>query len=116
MLQGHLSDAQMKVPLDWMDAFDQLFSAIKLTGKNKKIILFFDELPWMATRKSGVVSALEYFWNRHWSHNPKIKLIVCGSAASWIIKKIINHLIELQGKVWRYYCRGLGQKLRQKQN
>lgn len=93
--------AAMKVPLDWMEAFEQLFSAIKLIEKTKKIILFFDELPWMATRKSGVVSALEYFWNRHWSDDKRIKLIVCGSAASWIIKKIVRNRGGLHNRVTR---------------
>ena len=92
-------DAAMKIPLAWMEAFEELFSAIKLVEKNKKIILFFDELPWMATRKSGVVSALEYFWNRHWSDNKRIKLIVCGSAASWIIKKIVRNRGGLHNRV-----------------
>lgn len=93
--------AAMKVPLNWMEAFDQLFSAIKLLGKTKKIILFFDELPWMATRKSGVISALEYFWNRHWSDDKRVKLIVCGSAASWIIKKIVRNRGGLHNRVTR---------------
>lgn len=93
--------AAMKVPSDWMEAFDQLFSAIKLVEKTKKVILFFDELPWMATRKSGVVSALEYFWNRHWSDDKRVKLIVCGSAASWMIKKIVRNRGGLHNRVTR---------------
>ncbi len=94
--------APLKTSADWMDAFDELLKAIeKITDKNRKIILFFDELPWMATKKSGVVSALEYFWNRHWSDNKKIKLIVCGSAASWIIKKIIKNRGGLHNRITR---------------
>ena len=86
-----------------MDAFEELTNAIKKSPKNRnrKIVLFFDELPWMATRKSGVISALEYFWNRYWVDDPRIKLIVCGSAASWIIKKIIKNRGGLHNRVTR---------------
>jgi len=93
--------ASIKVPINWMDAFDELNRAFTRVPKNKKIVVFFDELPWMATRKSGVVSALEYFWNRYWVSNSKIKLIVCGSAASWIIKKIIKNRGGLHNRVTR---------------
>jgi len=94
--------ATLKVSADWMEAFDELTKAVsQVSEKNKKIILFFDELPWMVTRKSGAVSALEYFWNRHWSDNEKIKLIVCGSAASWIIKKIIKNRGGLHNRITR---------------
>jgi len=93
--------ASIKTPINWMDAFDELTRAFTHAPKNKKILLFFDELPWMATRKSGVISALEYFWNRHWVSNSKIKLIVCGSAASWIIKKIIKNKGGLHNRVTR---------------
>jgi len=78
------------VQKNWMDAFRQLSIAIENTPKNKRIIIFFDELPWLATRKSGFLKALEYFWNTQWSNRSKLILIVCGSAASWILKKIVH--------------------------
>lgn len=91
--------ASIKIPENWMEAFEELKRAIEQVPKNKKIIMFFDELPWMATRKSGVISALEYFWNRYWVNDKRIKLIVCGSAASWIIKKIIKNRGGLHNRV-----------------
>ena len=57
---------------------------------DKKIVLFFDEFPWMVTRNSRLLEILEYYWNQHWSDLSHLKLIICGSAASWILKKIIN--------------------------
>lgn len=79
----------LETPTSWLKAFELLTQSISLSPKNKKIILFFDELPWLATRRSGIIAALEYFWNRHWSDDKRIKLIVCGSSASWIIKNIL---------------------------
>ena len=93
--------ASIQAPTNWMDAFEELTHAIAQTPKNKKIILFFDELPWMSTSKSGVIPALEYFWNRHWVNDKRVKLIACGSAASWIIKKIIKNKGGLHNRVTR---------------
>jgi AAA+ ATPase superfamily predicted ATPase len=50
---------------NWHDAFLALKSAIDLFGKNQKIVIFLDEVPWMATQKSGFLEALDYFWNRY---------------------------------------------------
>ena len=44
----------------------------------------------MATRNSRLLQNLDYYWNQYWSDNPKLKLIICGSSASWIINKIIK--------------------------
>ncbi|KPA10637.1 ATPase [Candidatus Magnetomorum sp. HK-1] len=56
----------------------------------KKIILFFDELPWLANKKSGFIEALSYLWNRFLENDSRLILIVCGSAASWMIKNVID--------------------------
>jgi AAA+ ATPase superfamily predicted ATPase len=85
----------------WIEAFDELTKAINLLPKTKKIILFFDELPWLASRKAGILSALEYFWNRYWTNDPRLKIIVCGSSASWIIRKIIKNRGGLHNRVTR---------------
>jgi len=79
----------------------QLVTAMLKVSKRQKIVLFFDEFPWMATKRSGLLSALEYFWNRHWTHDPRLKLIICGSSASWIIEKIVNNKGGLHNRVTR---------------
>ena len=53
-------------------------------------MLFFDELPWLATHKSGFLSELEHFWNSWCSTQRKVLLIVCGSAASWMLKHVVH--------------------------
>ncbi|MBM3198705.1 MAG: hypothetical protein FJZ58_05565, partial [Chlamydiae bacterium] len=84
---------------NWLEAFEELKIAIDQTPGNGKIILFFDEPPWLATPKSNFIQALDYFWNRHVSDNPRILLIVCGSAASWMIKKILCDKGGLHGRL-----------------
>lgn len=93
--------ASLEIPKNWDDTFEMLTTAIKNVEKTKKIVLFFDELPWMATPKSRLLENLDYYWNQYWSQDNRIKLIVCGSSASWIINKIINNRGGLHNRVTR---------------
>lgn len=83
----------------WDETFEKLTRAFDHVGKDKKIIVFMDELPWMATRKSRLLQTLDYYWNQFWSDNPRVKLIVCGSSSSWIIHKIIKNKGGLHNRI-----------------
>lgn len=75
----------------WFDAFEQLRTFLQQNNAAKKVV-FLDEVPWMDTKGSKFIPALEHFWNSYASTDPAIKLVVCGSAASWMVKKIVeNH-------------------------
>lgn len=74
---------------NWRDVFGLLTEVIK-SNATKNIVLFLDEFPWMVTPKSGLLKMLDHYWNRHWSMDKRIKLIICGSASNWIINNIIN--------------------------
>jgi AAA+ ATPase superfamily predicted ATPase len=80
----------IKKPDSWKEALSILTTLVEAQPRKKKIILFFDELPWLATKRSGMLQALEYEWNRKWSRTDNLKLIVCGSAASWVLEKLIQ--------------------------
>ena len=88
-------------PKDWAQALNLLHEAIEKVEKGKKIILFFDEVPWLASPRSKFLNALEHFWNRYISRNKNVILIICGSSASWIIRNIINNKGGLHGRVTR---------------
>lgn len=81
--------AKMALPKNWMDAFHQITLAINNIYKNEQVVLFFDELPWLATRRSSFLVALEHFWNVYWTYRKRLILIVCGSAASWMLENLI---------------------------
>ncbi|MGH7250153.1 MAG: AAA family ATPase, partial [Minisyncoccia bacterium] len=51
--------------------------------------------------RSRLLEALDYYWNRFWVHDGRIKLVVCGSASSWIIDNIINNKGGLYNRVTR---------------
>ncbi len=86
---------------NWDDTFKILTDAISSSKQNKKIILFFDELPWMDTKNSRLLHSLDYYWNQHWSNDERIKLIICGSSASWIINKVIKSRGGLHNRITR---------------
>lgn len=92
-------EAGFQPALEWSDAFDQLKTVIQLQNPCQKIIFFLDELPWLASPKSGFLQALDYAWNHDFSRNPNIVLIICGSAASWIINKIVKDKGGLHGRL-----------------
>ncbi len=75
---------------NWYEAFFALEEWLGSLPEGKKII-FFDELPWMDTPRSNFISGLEHFWNSWASARKDILLIVCGSATSWIVNKLINN-------------------------
>ncbi len=88
-----------KKPNDWQEAFALLNKATERLSGSERIILFFDELPWLATHRSGFLQDLDHLWNRHLSSNNRIVLIVCGSAAAWMIKNVIRHKGGLHGRL-----------------
>lgn len=92
---------QLLPPTSWSSAFEMLTEAINKSDPAKKVVLFLDELPWLASKKSFLVTALDYIWNSEWVRNNRIKLIVCGSAASWIINNIISDRGGLHNRTTR---------------
>ena len=79
---------------NWIDAFENLNALVEQQRKNgdsKKKVIFLDEVPWMATRNSDFLTGLDHFWNRWASSSKDVLLIICGSAASWIINKVVNN-------------------------
>lgn len=86
------------MPKTWLEAFDMLKDIIRQSEEPKKII-FIDEMPWMDTQRSGFIPALENFWNGWASARKDIILIICGSATSWIINKVIKDHGGLHNRV-----------------
>jgi hypothetical protein len=97
MFDQHAKE-RFKVAVSWMEAFQQLRKLIEKSKQRKKIV-FIDELPWFDTPHSGFIQALEHFWNSWASARKDVLLIVCGSAASWMINTLINNKRGLHNRV-----------------
>ena len=86
---------------NWLEAFIQLIHLLENNKKKGKKVIFIDELSWLDTPRSGFMTGLEYFWNTWASARPEILLIVCGSATSWMINKLLNNRGGLHNRVTR---------------
>ena len=82
----------------WIEAFYELELLLEDLPEGRKVI-FIDEMPWMDTRKSGFLSALEGFWNGWAASRKDILLIACGSATSWIIKRLNRNRGGLHNRI-----------------
>lgn len=90
--------AGSKRPSDWFEAFDLLKTVVETSGSRRKV-LFIDELPWLDTQKSKFITALDRFWNSWASARADIMLVVCGSAASWMVTNIIKNRGGLHNRI-----------------
>ena len=91
--QSSLRSQGMKkapIPENWLQAFDML-AVLLSQSKDRRKVVFIDEMPWMDAPRSSFLTALEHFWNGWASARKDILLIICGSSTSWIINKIINN-------------------------
>lgn len=88
-------------PKDWFEAFYQLEDFLKTKQSQEKLIIFIDELPWMDTPKSNFLRALEMFWNSWASTRDGLKLVVCGSATTWMTNKLLGDKGGLHNRVTR---------------
>ena len=79
------------VPADWREAFRLLRDHLESLPKDKKQVVFFDEMPWLDTVKSDFLPLFEWFWNDWASTMENLILIVCGSATSWMTDRISNN-------------------------
>lgn len=86
-------------PRTWYEAFDKLRKLLEEKHIEGKKVVFIDELPWMDSRGSNLVSALEHFWNDWAGSQSDMILIVCGSATSWITRKILKNKGGLHNRV-----------------
>jgi len=87
-----LSSKMVKIerPSDWIEAFHQLSHYIEKLKSKKKKVIFIDEFPWLDTRKSNFLPAFDNFWNSYASTRDDLIVVICGSAASYMIKNIIK--------------------------
>lgn len=83
------SKTNIDPPKNWIDAFYMLQQyLIAKKGKKKKVI-FLDEFPWINTPKSVFVEKFAHFWNS-WASENNVLIILCGSAATWMLKNVVN--------------------------
>ena len=88
-------------PQTWLQAFQLLITYLEPQLKKGKKIIFFDEFPWLDTPRSGFMQAFENFWNTWASRQKNLAVIICGSAAAWMIRKVVNNKGGLHNRITR---------------
>lgn len=90
-------------PRDWHAAFAQLGALLAARFKRRKgkQVVFFDEVPWLSSRRSGFLSAFEHFWNTWGVQQRQLVVVMCGSAASWMLQNIVRERGGLHNRVTR---------------
>ncbi len=89
------------VPKDWFAAFHLLEDLLAGKPEGRKIV-FLDECPWMDTPRSDFLAALDHFWNGWCTMRKDILLVICGSAASWVLNKIDSDVGGLHNRLSRH--------------
>lgn len=98
-LGRYAKNRKITIPRTWYNAFEMLRDYLETVKTGGKRVIFIDELPWLDTKNSNLVSAIEHFWNDWAVTQNDIVLIVCGSATSWITRKILKNHGGLHNRV-----------------
>ena len=94
------SQAPIAIADSWLQAFYDLdrYLLDKL-DPNNPAVLFFDEFPWIHSPRSNFLRAFDHWWNSSGTRRTNLKVVICGSAASWMIEKILNDRGGLHNRV-----------------
>jgi len=90
----------IKAPVDWLEAFNLLKAYLVGKRTEQVKVIFFDELPWIATARAKFLEALGHFWN-DWAVYNRVVMIICGSAAGWMIQQVVHHKGSLHNRITR---------------
>jgi hypothetical protein len=93
------SSIQLAIPSNWIEALNSLKEFLTPILVKQKGVIFFDEFPWIHTQKSGFLNAFEHFWNTWASRQKNLVIVICGSAASWMIRNIVNNKGGLHNRI-----------------
>lgn len=77
---------EKEAPKTWREAFLLLEPVLKQTPA----CVVLDEFQWMANYWSAAVSDLKMVWEQYLSRIPGVSLIMCGSIASFMLKKVVK--------------------------
>jgi hypothetical protein len=86
-------------PQNWLQAFRMLINLFENTQTTEKRVVFLDEFPWLDNKKSGFLAAFDHFWNAWAAKQDNLVVVICGSAASWMIQNIVRNKGGLHNRI-----------------
>lgn len=69
----------------WVEIFNFLSSRIT----DDDLVIYLEELQWMANYQNDLVSELKLTWDNSLRHHKRLKLILCGSATSFMANQVV---------------------------
>lgn len=66
------------------------FTFLGKQARGQKLIIVLDEISWMGSEDPDFLGQLKTAWDLHFSENPELVLILCGSVSSWIEENILK--------------------------
>jgi uncharacterized protein len=88
-------------PRSWVQAFRMLINLLEKNPTDTKQVIFLDEFPWFDTPKSNFLAAFDHFWNSWASKQTHLVVVICGSAASWMIQNVVRNKGGLHNRITR---------------
>ena len=76
---------------------EAVFDFINKNISDEKVILVIDELPYWAEKDEALLSILQKYMDTVW-HDKNLKIILCGSALSFMEKKVLSEKSPLFGR------------------
>ena len=75
----------------WREAFMALGRYLDTRSEDEKLVVFFDEVPWLAEPASDFMYAFEAFWDNWAERHDNLVFIACGSVTSWMVEKVFHN-------------------------
>jgi len=98
-LMQQLSAPKVSLP-DWPTAFHLLSTLLPKTGS---VLVLLDEISWMSQGDANFAGYLKDAWDQHFKNHPRLILILCGSASSWIEANILNSTGFVGRVSWQFH-------------
>ena len=70
----------------WREFFEVLYDYTK----RGTWTIYLEELQWLADYDDALIGELKYVWDNYFRHNPKLIIVLCGSAPSFMIDHVLH--------------------------
>lgn len=80
----------LNMPRIQVSEWIEYFTFLGNQSKCQKIVIVLDEISWMGSEDPDFLGQLKTAWDLHFSENPELILILCGSVSSWIEENILK--------------------------
>jgi uncharacterized protein len=96
-VSGKINDGDK--PKGWKEAFELLKMYLSSLRSPTKKVIFIDEMPWLDTHKSDFRMYLGHFWNTYCEKRNDIIIVLCGSAASYMVQNVLSNKGSLHARL-----------------